>query len=450
MTRKKIRLALAGILVTAVLAGLVAWPAGPDINLKPLGIDYQRELKVHEGLDLEGGSHLVYQADMSKVPEGERTEALDGAVDVIERRVNALGVSEPLVQANRSAADYRVIVELPGVTDVQEASEIIGATVKMEFREQDPAADPANPDPLAAYKEETGLTGADFKRAAVGFNQQTGEPEINITFNSEGAEKFAELTQRNVGKPIAIVLDGQIISAPRVSQEITDGNAVITGQFTIEEARQLALQLNAGALPVPVEQIEQRTVGPTLGQESVEKSLAAGLVGLLLVAAFMIAYYRLPGVLAVLALLLYAAVMVSLFKLIPVTLTLAGIAGFILSIGIAVDANILIFERMREELRDGRTLPAALETGFSRAFTSIRDSNAASILMSIVLFTFGTSTIKGFAIVLALGVLVSLFSAITVTRTLMRAAVRTRFAERPRLWDTGGKIRPAKEGTDAA
>ncbi len=437
MTRKKIRLALAGVVVTAALVGLVAWPSGPDINLKPLGIDYQRELKIHEGLDLEGGSHLVYQADMSKIPGGERSKALDGAVDVIERRVNALGVSEPLVQANRSGDDYRVIVELPGVTDVEEASKIIGATVKMEFREQDPAADPANPNPLAAYQENTELTGADFKRAAVGFNQQTGEPEITITFNAEGTKQFAEMTRRNVGKPIAIVLDGSIISAPRVSQEISDGNAVITGQFTVEEAKQLALQLNAGALPVPVEQVEQRTVGPTLGQDSVEKSLAAGLIGLLLVAAFMVAYYRLPGVLAVLALLLYSAVMVALFKLIPVTLTLAGISGFILSIGIAVDANILIFERMREELRDGRTLPAALEAGFSRAFTSIRDSNAASLLMSVVLYTFGSGTIRGFAVVLALGVLVSLFSAITVTRTLVRFAVRTRLANHPRLWDVG-------------
>ncbi|HEY8109043.1 MAG TPA: protein translocase subunit SecD [Patescibacteria group bacterium] len=434
---KRIRFAFAGILLLAVLIGLAVWPSGPDLKL--FGLD--KQLKIHEGLDLEGGSHLVYQADMSKVPKNERTERLDGVVDVIDRRVNALGVSEPLVQANQSAGKYRVIVELPGVTDVEQASKIIGATVNMEFLEQDPKAKPDPTNPFSGYKRQTELTGADFKRANVGFNPQTGEPEINITFDTAGTKEFAEMTRRSVGKPIAIVLDGAIISAPRVSQEIGDGNAVITGAFQVEEAKDLALQLNAGALPVPVEQVEQRTVGPTLGQDSVQKSLAAGLVGLILVAAFMILYYRLPGVLAVLALLLYTGIMIALFKLVPVTLTLAGIAGFILSIGIAVDANILIFERMREELRDGRSLPTALEVGFSRAFTSIRDSNAASLLMSAVLYAFGSGTIRGFAIVLALGVAVSLFSAITVTRTLMRLTVRTRLAERPRLWDApkGGK-----------
>ncbi|MEX2043424.1 MAG: protein translocase subunit SecD [Patescibacteria group bacterium] len=442
ITIKRIRLAFAGILALAVLVGLVVWPGGPDLRL--FGLD--KELKIHEGLDLEGGSHLVYEADMSKVPDKERSERLDGVVDVIDRRVNALGVSEPLVQANQSAGKYRTIVELPGVTDVEQASKIIGATVKMEFREQNPKAKPDPADPLSGYKRESDLTGADFKRANVGFNQQTGEPEINITFNAEGAKKFAGLTRRNVGKPIAIILDGAIISAPRVSQEINDGNAVITGGFQVEEAKNLALQLNAGALPVPVKQVEQRTVGPTLGQDSVQKSLAAGLVGLILVAAFMILYYRLPGVLAVLALLLYTGIMIALFKLIPVTLTLAGIAGFILSIGIAVDANILIFERMREELRDGRSLPTALEVGFSRAFTSIRDSNAASLLMSVVLYAFGSGTIRGFAVVLALGVIVSLFSAITVTRTLMRLAVRTGLAEKRGLWDTVRPGTPAPKG----
>ncbi|MDP4000286.1 MAG: protein translocase subunit SecD [bacterium] len=441
-TLKRIRIAFAGILALAVLVGLVVWPSGPDLKL--FGMD--KQLKIHEGLDLEGGSHLVYEADMSKVPKQERKDRLDGAVDVIDRRVNALGVSEPLVQANQSAGKYRVIVELPGVTDVEQASKIIGATVKMEFREQDPKAKPDPKNPLSGYAKDSNLTGADFKRANVGFNQQTGEPEINITFNGAGAKKFAAMTRRSVGKPIAILLDGAIISAPRVSQEISDGNAVITGGFQVQEAKDLALQLNAGALPVPVKQVEQRTVGPTLGQDSVQKSLAAGLIGLVLVAAFMILYYRLPGALAVLALLLYTGIMISLFKLIPVTLTLAGIAGFILSIGIAVDANILIFERMREELRDGRSLPTALEVGFSRAFTSIRDSNAASLLMSAVLYTFGSGTIRGFAVVLALGVIISLFSAITVSRTLMRLAVRTVLANKPALWDVVRTDGAAPEG----
>lgn len=434
MKLKRVRITLAAILVLGLLSLVVAWPNGPNLSLKPLGIKYQQELKIHEGLDLKGGSHLVYEADMSKVADKDRDNALRGAVDVIERRVNSLGVSEPLVQTNTSGGNYRVIVELPGVTDVTEASKTIGDTVNMEFREQNPNADPNSSDPLAAYQATTNLTGKDFKSATVTFNQQTSEPEISIVFNGDGSKKFADMTKRNVGKPIAIVLDGQIISAPRVQQEITDGNAQITGSFTVDTAKKLALQLNAGALPVPVKLVEQRTVGPTLGQDSVETSLAAGLIGLFLVACFMVFFYRLPGVLAVGALLLYASFMVALFKLIPVTLTLAGIAGFILSIGIAVDANILIFERMKEELRDGKGLSSAIEIGFSRAFPSIRDSNVASLLMSGVLYAFGSGTIRGFAVTLALGVVVSLFTAITVTRTLLRLVARTKLGNHLRLW----------------
>ena len=433
MNLKKTRWTLVAIGIVALLALLVALPKGPNINLKPLGIDYQKELKIHEGLDLEGGSHLVYEADMSKVPENERGERLDGVTDVIERRVNSLGVAEPLVQSNTTAGNHRVIVELPGVTDVSQASQTIGETVNMEFWEQSANPAESGQGELAGFKP-TDLTGKDFKKAAVEFNQQTGEPQINITFNGDGARKFAEITKRSVGKPVAIVLDGRIISSPRVQQEITDGNAIITGSFDVESAKKLALQLNAGALPVPVKLVEQRTVGATLGEDSVQQSLAAGLIGLFLVALFMIFWYRLPGVLAVLALLLYTVIMVALFKLIPVTLTLAGIAGFILSIGIAVDANILIFERMKEELRAGKSLTTSVEVGFARAFTSIRDSNTASLLMSAVLYVFGSGTIRGFAVVLALGVLVSLFSAITVTRTLMRLTARTRLGHNLRWW----------------
>lgn len=435
MNVKRTRLALLGIVVLAILTGLAVWPKGPNASLKPLGVNYEKQLKIHEGLDLKGGSHLVYEADMSKVPDKERTEALEGALDVIEKRVNSLGVSEPLVQSNSSAGAYRVIVELPGITDVQQASKTIGDTVALEFWEQNPVPDPAaNPqDPLAGFKA-TDLTGKDLKRATVNFNQQTTEPEVNLQFNGDGAKKFADITKRNVGKPVAIVLDKAVISAPRVNQEITDGNAQISGSFEIESAKKLALQLNAGALPVPVKLVEQRTVGPTLGQESVEKSLTAGLIGLALVALFMVFFYRLPGALAVAALLLYAAIMITLFKLIPVTLTLAGIAGFILSIGIAVDANILIFERMKEELRTGKGLSQAIEIGFSRAFTSIRDSNVASLLMAGVLYMFGSGTIRGFAFVFALGVLVSFFSAITVTRTFIRLTARTRLGDSLVLW----------------
>ncbi len=434
MNFKRTRLTLLGVIILTGLAVTAVIPKGPDISLKPLGIDFQRELKVREGLDLKGGSNLVYEADVSKVPDGDRAEAIRGAVNVVEERVNRLGVSEPIVQSATTGGNYRVSVELPGVTDVAEASKTIGETVTVEFREQNPAPDPASQDPLAITNPSTAITAANFKRASVQFNQQTSQPEILITFDGEGAKKFAELTKRNVGKPVYIIRDNGIISAPNVQQEINAGEATISGQFAIEEAKELATKLNSGKLPVPLKLAEQRTVGPTLGQDSVQKSLVAGLIGLALVAMFMIFYYRLPGVLAVAALLIYASLMVALFKLIPVTLTLAGIAGFIFSIGIAVDANILIFERMKEELRAGRSLPQAAEAGFTRAFTSIRDSNVASLLLAGVLYTFGSGTIKGFAIVLTLGVLVSLFSAITVTRTFVRLTARTRLGKRLRLW----------------
>lgn len=442
--KRKIRLSLLGILLVTILSLSVAIPHGPNINLKPIGVTYQKELKIHEGLDLQGGSSLTYEADMSKVPDNEKTQRLEGAKNVIESRVNSLGVSEPIVQTNRSGGSYRIVVELPGVTDVAEASKLIGQTVNLEFWEVRSPSDPPNADPileaqgLGQYKK-TALNGADLKNATVTFDQQTGETQISLTFNGDGTKEFAEISKRNLGQPVPITIDaglpsGGIISSPTIQAEITDGNAIISGGFTVDQAKQLALQLNSGALPVPVTLGEQRTVGPTLGEESVQQSLAAGLIGLILVAAFMIVYYRLPGVLAVVALLIYTSIMIALFKLIPVTLTLAGIAGFILSIGIAIDANVLIFERIKEELRAGKSLTTAIETGFSRAFTSIRDSNTASLLMSAVLYVFGSGTIRGFAVVLALGVLVSLFSAITVTRTFMRVAARTRLGSKLTWW----------------
>ncbi|MSU75921.1 protein translocase subunit SecD [Patescibacteria group bacterium] len=437
MNLKRTKLMLLGIILLTIVCAIIVWPKGPNLNLKPVGIDYHEQLKIHEGLDLEGGSHLVYEADVSKVPSKERTNALDSAKEVIDRRVNGLGVSEPLVQSNQTGGTYRIIVELPGITDVSQANDVIGQTAKLEFWEPNPTPTPpaegATPNPLSEFKP-TNLSGADLKTAAVGFNQQTGEPEVNLTFNAEGTKKFGEITTRSVGKQVPIVLDGVPVSSPTIQEAITGGNAQITGGFSADEAKQLVVQLKAGALPVPLKLAEQRTIGPTLGKDSVQKSLAAGLIGLILVAGFMIFYYRLPGVLAVGALLVYTLIMVALFKLIPVTLTLAGIAGFILSIGIAVDANILIFERMKEELRSGRPINSAVEVGFSRAFTSIRDSNVASLLMSLVLYTFGSGTIRGFAVVLALGVAVSFFSAITVTRTFVRLTARTRLGKHLTWW----------------
>ncbi|MBI4050083.1 MAG: protein translocase subunit SecD [Candidatus Doudnabacteria bacterium] len=372
------------------------------------------------GLDLQGGTHLVYEGNLEKIPSGDRDDAMASVREVIERRVNAFGVTEPVVQV---AGNDRLIVELPGIRDVQGAIRQIGLTPFLEFRELDPGYaapdDPEQIDPGKQFKP-TGLSGKQLKKAEIIFDQQTGSPQISLQFNDEGKTLFAELTARNVGKPVAIFLDGAIISAPTVQQEITAGSAVITGNFTIDEAKQLAERLNAGALPVPIRLLEQKTIGPSLGQVSVEKSVLAGLIGFVAVALFMIAFYRWPGLLAVLALCVYVLVTLAIFKLIPVTLTLAGIAGFILSVGMAVDANILIFERTREELRAGLAPERALAEGFRRAWSSIRDSNVSSLITVLILAYFGASLIRGFALTLGIGIVVSMFTAIIVTRTFLQ------------------------------
>jgi len=421
--RKKVWLSLLGILILAVLAGIVDYPKGPDIRIG----SYFKELKVHLGLDLKGGTHLVYNADTTQLAEKDKAAALDGVRDVIERRVNAFGVSEPVVQTDKSGTQWRVIVELPGVTDVNEAIKLIGETPLLEFKEQADVPTDTNTNtnentneaiPLA-FKTTT-LTGKQLKNASVQFDQKTGAPEISLEFNAEGKKLFADITTRNVNKIVGIFLDGSPISLPRVNEPITEGKAVITGDFTLKEAKTLAQRLNSGALPVPISLVSQQNIGPTLGRVSIEKSLFAGLLGLLLVAIFMIVYYRLPGLLSVVALIIYSLIVLAIFKLWPVTLTLAGIAGYILSIGMAVDANILIFERMKEEIRAGNQLNTAIDEGFKRAWPSIRDSNVSSIITCIILAWFGTSLIKGFAITLAIGILVSMFSAITITRNFLR------------------------------
>lgn len=559
MTRRRNIWILFGvILVLTVAAGFVDYPKGPDIAVG----SFRRELKVRLGLDLQGGSHLVYEADMGSVPAQDQGEALDGIRDIIERRVNTFGVSEPLVQTNRSGGASRLIVELPGVTDVSDAIRQIGETPLLEFREQsaeevtitdeqkkaiashnasqqkkaeealakalatgadfaaiadDYSNDPGNsPEDgpkkggdlgfakrgtyvpefenalfdelqvgaitpklvqspfgyhiirkeeertvkegdkdvlevrarhilLATESEDqlkqqlgqqyqpTGLSGKQLTRAQVQFDPNTGAPTVGLQFDDEGKKLFAEITKRNLQKPVAIYLDGSPISIPTVQSEITDGQAVISGTFTLVEAKQLAQRLNSGALPVPIRLVSQQTIGASLGQDAVERSVMAGLIGFFFVALFMIVYYRLPGIIAVVALSLYTLLLLAIFKLWPVTLTLAGIAGFILSVGIAVDANILVFERIREELRQGRQLQAAIEEGFRRAWLSIRDSNVSSLITTVILSWFGTSLIKGFALTLAIGILVSMFSALTVTRTFLRLIV-TPSVERHLWW----------------
>jgi len=375
------------------------------------------------GLDLSGGSRLTYDADVSKLNPGDVTDAMSSLREVIERRVNVFGVSEPIVQTESSAmsgtVNNRLVVELPGVTDVKEATKMIAATPQLEFQVLKPGVDAekaSSTDFIA-----TGLTGRYLKKAQVSFSQNSLSPSISIEFNSEGAKLFGEITKANINRPIAILLDNQIISAPNVREPITDGRAEISGQFSVAEAKELVRNLNLGALPVPISLSSTQIVGATLGNEAARKGIGAGLIGLMIVAIFMILWYRLPGLIAVISLSIYVMIMLAIFKMLPVTLTAAGIAGFILSIGIAVDANVLIFERLREELKNGKGLTEATKEGFSRAWTSIRDSNLSSIISAAILFWFGTSLIKGFALTLSLGIIVSMFTAITVTRTLLLA-----------------------------
>jgi preprotein translocase subunit SecD len=380
------------------------------------------------GLDLIGGTELVYRADTSQAEDAGG--AMESLKEVIERRVNIFGVSEPLVQTEQAGfvsglEDNRLIVELPGVTDIDRAVKLIGETPTLEFRLARPDAEEIlGNNPQASVDElfvSTGLTGRYLERARVEFNPTTQAPVIGLQFNSEGKELFANLTRDHKGEILAIVLDGGILSAPVIQDEIRDGNAQITGTFTPEEAKELVRNLNYGALPVPIELATSQTIGASLGEEALSAGVRAGAIGFVALSIFLILWYRLPGLVSVVALVSYIILSLSLFKLIPVTLTAAGIAGFILSIGMAVDANVLIFERSKEELKKGKSIHDALHEGFHRAWLSIRDSNIASIITAIVLFWLGTSAVKGFALTLGLGVLISMFTAITVSRTFLFA-----------------------------
>ncbi len=566
-SKKNLRLTLFVIILIALFSFLVDYHVanlngGEDAFKVPDWVPvagFWNSFDYHLGLDLKGGTHLVYEADTSQVARADRDSAVAGVRDVIERRVNAFGVSEPLVQTNKDQeSNYRIIVELAGVRDVNQAIEMIGETPLLEFKEQNPEAleerelteqekqelatynqqagkqaeeinqralagenfdklakefseDPGSkdnggslgwarrgdfvvefekaifdelevgeitPKPIKTdfgyhiikkmderqFKEpksatssdellpqegepktevlashilirtkskqdilseenqwkNTELSGEHLNRAVVTYSQNTNDPQVSLEFNDEGAELFEKITARNIGNPVAIFLDGEPISVPNVNEKITGGRAVITGRFNLKEAKDLVQRLNAGALPVPIKLVSQQTVGPTLGARSVDKSLTAGLYGLLAVALFMILFYRLPGVLAVLALSIYTLIVLAIFKILSVTLTLAGIAGFILSIGLAVDANVLIFERLKEELRRGKSFSTAVEIGFKRAWTSIRDSNMSTLITCAILYWFGTSIIRGFAVTLAIGIMISMFSAIVISRSFLR------------------------------
>jgi len=395
------------------------------LNFEIGSIIFTRPVDIKKGLDLQGGTHLVFSADMSGVEAQNKNEALKASQTNIEKRVNYFGVSEAVVQTSKTENDFRLVVELPGVTDVNQAIDLIGKTAQLEFRTENP--DQKTATESGEYFLKTDLTGRDLKRSFIDFDQNTGEQVVGLEFNSEGAKKFGEITAQNVGKMVAIYLDGLPVSIPKVEEAITGGNAVIRGSFDSKSAKQLSIQLNAGALPVPIKLIEQRNIGASLGKESVQKSVRAGLIGLLMVVAFMWAYYGKLGFLADLALINYGLITLALYKLIPVTLTLPGIAGFLLSVGMAVDANILIFERMKEERRMGKPVNIAMELGFGRAWDSIRDANVCTLITAFILFnpfnwTFlnVSGMVRGFALTLALGIAVSLFTGIVVTRTLIR------------------------------
>jgi len=545
----KVRLWILAVFLVAITAGTYVYPVifntpagwfnkvtGQHIGIKPT--DFRL------GLDLQGGTHLVYQADVSKIAAGERSSAIDGVRDVIERRVNAFGVSEPLIQTSGSGDNYRVVVELAGVKDVDQAIKMIGETPLLEFKTEGVAqpltaqekkdlakyntdakkkaqailktvlnspldqfatiAKEKSEDPGSAanggdlgfvargvfvpevdqtifddlkpgeisrqlvessygwhiiYKvaereqdgqkqvqashilirkkvesdirpvdawQTTALGGKQLQRAQVVFDPNVGTPTVSLQFDNEGSKLFEELTTANVGKTIGIFLDNQPISTPTVNEPISGGQAVISGNFSLPEAKLLAQRLNAGALPVPITLISQQTVGASLGADSLNRSLFAGMIGLLAVSLFMLLYYRLPGLIAVIALIIYSCLVLTIFKFFHITLTLAGIAGFILSIGMAVDANVLIFERMMEELRRGRDLLSATNEGFHRAWPSIRDSNVCTLITCSILFWFSTSLVKGFALTLTIGVIVSMFTAVTISRNLLRGMLTPR------------------------
>jgi preprotein translocase subunit SecD len=482
--------------ILVVIAGAI-WidlPNNPGIHVGPVN----RDIRIVRGLDLQGGLQVLLEADLP-ADTTVTSDQMTAARDIVENRVNALGVVEPLVQV---AGARRIVVELPGVSDVDQAIGTIKQTGLLEFIDMSnlspsdalslegqtvqtdfggsgvsltptgtatagtgtpevgtstPTAQSAMATPIPTTPTTTPtvapgasptpvgpafhtvMTGAALKSASASINSNTGQYQVSFTLTPEGQKLFADYTTAHIGDVLGIVLDKTLISAPRVDSAITTGSGVITGSFTYQSANQLAVQLRYGSLPIPLKVIESRTVGPTLGQDSLRKSTMAGVIGLIVVVLFMAIYYRLPGFLADLALLVYASVTFALFKFIPVTLTLPGVAGFVLSVGVAVDANVLIFERMKEELRSGRTVYQAIDMGFSRAWPSIRDSNISTLITCLILYwfgnTFGASIVKGFSLTLALGVLVSLFTAITVTRTFLHVVLDgIGFSQHPRWY----------------
>lgn len=389
------------VVVVAVIAIFISF-------IKPLAYS------IRQGLDLQGGTHVVLEG--VDTPQAQvNDDAMNRVVKIMETRVNAMGLTEPVIQRE---GQRRIIVELPGIKDPDQAIEVLGKTAMMEFKDED---------------GNTVLTGTDLKDAREETDQQ-GQNVVSLEFTDAGAQKFAELTAENVGRTISISLDGQVLTAPNVKEPITGGKAVITGSRSLDEAHNLALLLRSGALPVKVQIVETRTVGPTLGQDSKDKSEFAFTIGVGAVVLFMLVFYRVSGLIADISLMAYVLILLFALKMLDATLTLPGIAGIILSVGMAVDANVLIFEHFKEEMRLGKTIRTSMDSGFRRAFVTILDSHLTTILASIVLFFFGTGPIKGFAITLGLGAVLSLFTATTMTQYLLKWLIASNIIHDHRLF----------------
>lgn len=394
---------LAVIVLVAIAAAVFVYPKYLGAKVLPWRL----------GLDLVGGTHLVYQIDLSQVPASDQSSVVAGLRDVIEKRVNLFGVSSPQVYIAQSGNNAQLDVDLAGIKNVTDAINQIGQTPLLDFAE-------VQQNGSSTQFVPTNLTGQYVTGAQLIFDQTTGAPQVQITFNSQGSDIFSRMTAANIGKPLAIFLDGNLIEEPTVQQQITGGTALITGNFTVSSAKTLVERFNAGALPAPIKLVNQQTVSATLGNNSLKEVIFAGLLGTLLVILFMLFYYRLFGFFAACALIIYVALTLGIFKLLGITMDLAGIAGFVLTIGMAVDANILTFERIKEEQKRGLPRISAVEEGFRRAWPSIRDSNTSTIITAIILYYFTSSFVQGFALTLLIGVLVSLFSAITTTRLFLR------------------------------
>jgi len=397
-----------------------------QISFNVFGLSIKKDFTTKLGLDLKGGSSLIFEADISKVKKEDLNDALNSARDVIERRINFFGVTEPQIQTIKTGDKYRLSVDLPGINNYEEAIKLIGQTAQLTFRELSVEKIATTTPIFTQLTKDTGLSGIHILKSTVEFDSQTGKPQVGLKFNKNGTDLFASITKRNIGKPVGIFIDNMPLTTPTVQTEILDGSAVITGNFTSDEAKKLTIAINSGALPLPIKLVEQKNIGPTLGEIEVKKSIYAGTIGLIMVLLFMVLYYGRLGFIASLALLIYGIISLFIFKAIPLVLTLPGVAGFILSIGMAVDSNILIFERIKEELRAGKNFDIAVKLGFGRAIDAIKDANVTTLTVAFILFNplnweflpqFGM--VRGFALTLAIGVGTSLFTGVVITKRLI-------------------------------